>query len=445
MTLFELFGLVITLIALLGYLNHRFFRLPETIGITALALLLSMGITGYGLINPRGAEWAHHALASINFSEVVFHGILGLLLFAGSLTLRLTTMAKEKGTIFVLATVGVLISTVVVGYGVHLVTRLIGYPMDLIHCMLLGAVVSPTDPVAVIGVLRRVGMSRSMEMQIAGESLFNDGTGVVAVLTVLALMSGAQGASAHGVAALLLQQAGGGIVLGMLLGACGLLLLRGVSTNHTISIFITLALATAGYALGEHLKVSALITVIVTGLIVGNFGRTHAMSKDTQEHVFEFWELMDQLLNLILFGLLGIQVIAMQPSLFQFLLCATVVPVALLARWLSVIVPLGVMSRFRRYEDNTVAILTWGGLRGGLSVALALSLPAFPGREIVLGATYSVVIFSILVQALTLGPLVTWLRRRSARASRDVAGRRAGVLGLSVAPRRDPLVDVANT
>jgi len=164
-----------------------------------------------------------------------------------------------------------------------------------------------------------------------------------------------------------------------------------------------------------------------------------------QERVFEFWELMDQLLNLILFGLLGIQVIAMQPSVFQFLLCATAVPVALLARWLSVVVPLGVMSRFRRYDDNTVAILTWGGLRGGLSVALALSLPAFPGREIVLGSTYSVVIFSILVQALTLGPLVTYLRQRPVHASRSVAGRRAGVVGLSGAQRRDPLVDATNT
>lgn len=187
-----------------------------------------------------------------------------------------------------------------------------------------------------------------------------------------------------------------------------------------------------------------------TGRTLDNPGCRGAVSRRStsprlQEHVFEFWELMDQLLNLILFGLLGIQVIAMQPSVFQFLLCATAVPVALLARWLSVVVPLGVMSRFRRYDDDTVAILTWGGLRGGLSVALALSLPAFPGREIVLGSTYSVVIFSILVQALTLGPLVTYLRQRPVHASRSVAGRRAGVVGLSGAQRRDPLVDATNT
>ncbi len=322
MTLFELFGLVITLIAVLGYLNHRFLKWPETIGITALALVLSMGITGYGLVNPQGATWARDALASINFSEVVFHGILGVLLFAGSLTLELKTMAREKGTILVLATVGVVISTVVVGYGVYWLAALVGYPLQLVHCLLLGAVVAPTDPVAVIGILRRVGMTPSMEMQIAGESLFNDGTGVVAVITVLALMSGQHGAAPDGVALLLVRQAGGGILLGMLLGAAGLAMLRGVKGSHSICIFITLALATAGYALGEHLNVSPLITVIVTGLIVGNFGRRWAMTRETQGHVFEFWELTDQLLNLILFGLLGIQVIAMQPSWSQFLLCA---------------------------------------------------------------------------------------------------------------------------
>jgi CPA1 family monovalent cation:H+ antiporter len=412
MTLFQLFGLVLTMIAVLGYLNHRFLKLPETIGITALALLMSMGVTGYGLLNPRGGEWAHHALQSINFSEVVFHGILGLLLFAGSLTLELKSMSREKGTILVLATVGVLISTVVVGYGVYWVMLLIGYPIELIHCLLLGAVISPTDPVAVIGILRRVGMTPRMEMQIAGESLFNDGTGVVAVLTVLALISGSRSPDASGVALLLAQQALGGAALGLLLGGIGLALLRGARDSHTICIFITLALATAGYAVGEWLKVSALIAVIVAGLVVGNYGRKYAMDRETQKYVFEFWELTDQLLNLILFGLLGIQVIALQPSWFQFLVCVTVIPVALLGRWLSVLGPISVMRRFREYDDHTVAILTWGGLRGGLSFALALSLPAFEGREIVLGSTYAVVIFSILVQALTLGHVVQWLRRR---------------------------------
>jgi CPA1 family monovalent cation:H+ antiporter len=420
MTLFQLFGLVVTLIAVLGYLNHRFVKLPETIGIMALALVLTMGITGYGLVNPSGAVWARNALASINFSEVVFHGMLGLLLFAGSLTLELNSMAKEKGTILVLATVGVVISTVVVGYGVYWLTGLLGYPLQFIHCLLLGAVVSPTDPVAVIGILRRVGMTPSMEMQIAGESLFNDGTGVVAVLTVLALMTGEQGASVEGVLLLLTQQALGGVALGILLGVGGIVLLSGARTSHTICIFITLALATAGYALGEYLQVSPLITVIVTGLLVGNYGRRNAMEPDTQVTVSEFWELTDQLLNLILFGLLGIQVIAMQPSWMQFIVCASTVPVALFARWLSVAGAIGVMRRFRSYDDHTVTILTWGGLRGGLSVALALSLPQFAGREIVLGSTYAIVIFSILVQALTLGRVVRWLRARS--AARDVKG-----------------------
>ncbi|HEX4884662.1 MAG TPA: sodium:proton antiporter [Casimicrobiaceae bacterium] len=422
MTLFELFGLVLTLIAVLAYLNHRLVKLPETIGITTLALVMSMGITGYGLLEPQGAQWAHHALASVNFSEVVLHGILGLLLFAGSMTLELSSMARQKGTIFVLATVGVVVSTLVVGYGFYFVAQAVGYPLPLMDCMLLGAVVSPTDPVAVIGVLRRAGMSREMEMQIAGESLFNDGTGVVAVITVLAIIAGGQGASAGEVATLLARQAIGGAALGLVLGAVGMFLLRGAGASHAISILITLALATGGYALGEHLKVSALIAVIVTGLMVGNYGRRYAMTKSTQAHVFEFWEIADQLLNLVLFGLIGIQVIALQPTWFQFFVCALAVPVGLAARWLSVAGPLAIMARFRRYDDHTVAILTWGGLRGGLSVALALSLPAIDSWAMVVGATYAIVIFSILVQALTLGRFVAHLRGRSeARRAPDGA------------------------
>jgi CPA1 family monovalent cation:H+ antiporter len=418
MTLFQLFAFVTALVAVLGYINQRFLRLPETIGITALGLVLSMGITGYGLINPGGAEWAHQALASINFSEVLFHGVLGLLLFSGSLTLELGDMNRERGTIFVLATVGVILSTALVGGALYLIAPWIGIELSLLHCLLLGAVISPTDPVAVIGILKRVGMTRRMEMQIAGESLFNDGTGVVAVITVLALM-GFHGhgaphteASAWGVALLLAQQALGAAILGMLIGLAGFVLLRGAKDSHTVSIFITLAMAWGGYALGEALGVSALITVIVAGLITGNHGRTLAMSAHTRAHLFPFWELVDQLLNLLLFGLIGIQVIAMQPSITQFLQCAMVVPIALAARWASVATPIVVMRRFRDYDPHTVTILTWGGLRGGLSVALALSLPAMVGRDYILGATYAVVIFSILVQALTLGPLIKHLRRR---------------------------------
>lgn len=412
MSLFELFGLVIALIAALGYINHRFIRLPETIGITVVAMAMSVGITGYGFLNPEGARWAADALAGIKFSEVVFHGLLGLLLFAGSVTLEIKALAREKGTILVLATAGVLISTVVVGVAVHFVTQFFGYEMLFLHSLLLGAVISPTDPVAVIGILRRAGMTRRMEMQVAGESLFNDATGVVAVLTVLALITGANDPDAGDVLVLLARQALGGMGLGLLLGGAALLLLRGAATSHTVCIMTTLAVATGGYALGEHLGVSALIAVIVAGLLVGNLGRTHAMKPETQRHVFEFWELIDQLLNLVLFGLIGIQLIALQPSMQQFLLSAAVVPVALFARWASVALPMVVMARFRPYDPHTIVLLTWGGLRGGLSVALALSLPASIDKPFILSATYAVVIFSILVQALTLEKLVSVLGKR---------------------------------
>ena len=410
MSLFHAIGLIVTLVAIFGYLNYRLVRLPDIIGITAIGLVVSIIVAVIGTFDPEVAQWAHRAVAGINFSEVVFHGMLGMLLFAGSLHVNFGDVTREKWVILILATVGVTLSTVIVGAGFYLGAALLDLHLPFIYCLLFGALISPTDPIAVLGVLRKVGVPKSLETKIAGESLFNDGTGVVVFLTLLSVATGGHDVSASEVLRLLAQEVLGGVAVGLALGFLGFYLLKGID-SYAVEILITLALATAGYAVAESLHASAPIAVVLMGLLVGNQGKEFAMSEQTRQHLFSFWELADELLNLLLFGLIGLEVIALSLSFKHVLSGLIAIPVVLLARWASVGVPIVAMSRFRVFTPNTIKIMTWGGLRGGISVALALSLPAFSGRETIVGATYIVVIFSILVQALTMGRLVRRLSR----------------------------------
>jgi len=407
-SLFHAMGLIVTLVAIFGYLNYRVVRLPDIIGITAIGLVVSIIVAVVGTFNHDVAQWAQRAVAGIDFSEVVFHGMLGMLLFAGSLHVNLGDITREKWVILVLATVGVTLSTFIVGAGFYLAAALLDLHLPFIYCLLFGALISPTDPIAVLGILRKVGVPKSLETKIAGESLFNDGTGVVVFLTLLGVAAGGRDVAASEVLRLLAEEVLGGVAVGLALGFLGYYLLKGID-SYAVEILITLALATAGYAVAESLHASAPIAVVLMGLVVGNQGREFAMSEQTRQHLFSFWELIDELLNLLLFGLIGLEVIALSLSANQLLPGLVAIPIVLLARWISVGLPVVAMSRFRVFTPNTVRIMTWGGLRGGISVALALSLPAFAGRETIVGATYVVVIFSILVQALTMGRLVRHL------------------------------------
>jgi len=410
--LFHAIGLIVTLVALFGYFNCRVTRLPDIIGITAIGLVASIIVAVIGTYNPAVASWAQQAVAGIDFSKVVFQGMLGMLLFAGSLHVNLGDITREKWVILVLATVGVVLSTAIVGTGFYLGARLLGFELPLINSLLFGALISPTDPIAVLSILRKVGVSKTLETKIAGESLFNDGTGVVVFLTLLSVISSGHDVSTSDVLTLLAEEVIGGVVVGLVLGYLGYYLLKGID-SYAVEILITLSLATAGYAFADLLHVSAPIAVVIMGLMVGNQGKQRAMSKLTRQHLFSFWELIDELLNLLLFGLIGLEVIALSLSVNQMLPGLIAIPIVLLARWVSVGVPVMAMSRFRVFTPNTIKIMTWGGLRGGISVALALSLPQMPGRETIVAATYGVVIFSILVQALTMGQLV----RRSNRGA----------------------------
>ncbi|WKB54454.1 cation:proton antiporter [Eleftheria terrae] len=417
MTLFEVSGAVLTAVAIFGYINHRFIRLPDTLGTTVVGLVASLVLLLFGF-SGSGVRQAQALIQHIDFSEVVFHGLLGLLLFAGSLHVNFSELKTRLLPIFLLATLGVVSSTLVVGYGLHYGLLLAGQPIPLLHCLVFGALISPTDPIAVLGILKKAGAPKNVELKITGESLFNDGTAVVAFLLLLGLASGKGAPTVGGTMLLLVKEVAGGIGLGLLLGWGVVRLLRDVD-SYLVEILTTLAAAIGGYGLAEALHVSAPLTVVVAGLMVGNKGATRAMSEATREHLFSFWTLLDEILNLVLFGLIGIMILALSFGLENIVAAAIAIPVVLIARWLSVVVSLGLSRVERGSEPHAVKVLTWGGLRGGISIALALSLPQLEGRPMLITASYAVVLFSLLVQAPTLGPLIERLRREDA-----VPGRR---------------------
>ena len=408
MSAFQVVSVVVCLVAVFGYLNHRLVRLPDAIGITAIGVVVSIGAVVLARFDATVATEMRLAVARIDFPEILLHGVLGLLLFAGSLHIDIRDVAREKWLILSLATFGVVASTVLVGAGFFWVTHALGLAIPWLECLLFGALISPTDPVAVLAVLKRVGLPKSLETRIAGESLFNDGTGVVVFLTLLALAGGGGGGgevSVGSTAILFATEVIGGTLFGIAAGYLGYLMLRGVD-SYPVEILITLALATAGYAAAEALHVSAPIAVVLMGLIVGNRGRKDAMSDETLTRLFGFWEVLDELMNLLLFGFIGLEMMTLSFSLDQLVVAVAGIAIVLAARLASVAAPILVTPRLHAFRRAAIAIMTWGGLRGGISIALALSLPQFAGREVVISTAYAVVIFSILVQATSLQAVI---------------------------------------
>lgn len=409
MSLFELIGLLITATAVLGTVNHRYIKLPDTVGITAMGLLVTLLLTIVGRFVPGAVGWAASFADRLDVTEIVFHGLLSILLFAGSLHISISDLAKQRVPVLVLSTVGVVLSTVIVGVGTHWILSAIGVPIAWKYCLLFGALISPTDPIAVIGVLRTAGAPKTLETAIAGESLFNDGTGVVAYLVLLGIVTGSAEPTVADVSVLLARQVLGGVISGLAIGYLGFFMLKSVD-SYPVEILITLALATGGYAFAERLHVSAPLAVVAMGLVIGNDGARNAMSRKTRENLFSFWEVIDQVLNLVLFGLIGIRLLSLDAGKVSWTAAAALLPLVVFARFASVGVPVSLMRPWLADTPHTVKLMTWGGLRGAISVALALSLPEFPGREIFITATYAVVLFSLLVQAPTLGPLLRILK-----------------------------------
>ena len=414
MSALELVGLVATAVAVFGYLNHRFVRLPETLGITAMGLVATLLLDIVGTRVPALSQWAQDVSARVDFTELVFHGLLGVLLFAGSLHINISDLARQKIPVLVLSTVGVVLSTALVGVLGWALFSLAGAPVPLAWCLVFGALISPTDPIAVLAILKTVGAPKALEMDIAGESLFNDGTGVVAFVVLVGIAGGGAHPSAAGIAGLLALEVLGALAVGLAVGYAAFFLLKGVD-SYPVEIIITLALPTAGYALAERLHVSAPLAVVVMGLVIGNHGAKSAMSERTRQNLFSFWDLIDEVLNLLLFGLIGLKLLAVSEVQTPWWLAACMVPVVLFARFASVGLPAVALRPWLAHRTpHAVKVLTWGGVRGGISVALALSLPAFEGRELFVMATFCVVLFSLLVQ----GPTVGLLMRRLGLAQR---------------------------
>jgi len=408
MTPFQIIAVLLTFVAIGGYINHKYMRLPETIGHMAFALLLSLGAILFYKLGLYDIAPVKAIIGGINFSQVLLHGMLSFLLFAGALQIRFSDL-KEVGTpVAVLATAGVVIATLVTGTFVWMGAQWIGINFSYIYALLFGALISPTDPIAVLAILKDSGMSKKLYAKIGTESLFNDGVGVVIFLTILSIATGEQKMDAQNVSVLLAQNGLGGLALGLLLGWMTDNLLQRLD-DYKLEVLLTLALVTGGYALAEFMHVSAPICMVAAGLLVGNKGLKNRNSDNKM--IYLFWELLDEILNGVLFILIGFEVIVITIGWQHVQLGTLAIAAVLLGRFISVSLPIGLMSLQQKFERGTIPILVWGGLRGGLSIAMALSLPEGAEKSIILPVTYIVVLFSVLVQGLTFQRVLSFLKK----------------------------------
>jgi CPA1 family monovalent cation:H+ antiporter len=406
MGLFEIIAILLTISAVFSFINYRFVKLPTTIGLMLIALIFSLFLIMAGKFIPGSNQWAVDLLLEVDFDETLLHGMLSFLLFAGALHVNLGDLRQQYRVVGGLATAGVVLSTFVVGGLSWLMLNLLGLHLSFIGCLLFGALISPTDPIAVLGILKNINTPKSLETKIAGESLFNDGVGVVLFLALLNIATpGHPEMGAAEIGLLFVQEAVGGAALGLTAGLLTYWLLKNVD-NYQVEVLITLALVIGGYALAEGLHLSAPIAIVVAGLLIGNHGRSFAMTEKTREHLDGFWELVDEILNAVLFVLIGLEVMVLNATGLELFAGLLAVPIVLFARLVSVAIPITMLRFFRTFSPHVVKILTWGGLRGGISVALALSLPAGQERHVILTITYAVVVFSIVVQGLTIGRVV---------------------------------------
>jgi len=412
MSIINTIAILVSLAAIFSYINYRFLKIPSTIGLLVIALLMSLGIVILGKFGLPIADHAKTFLKEIDFNEALMQGMLSALLFAGALHVHLEELVKQKWVVAILASVGVIASTFMVGFASYGIFGLLGLDIPLIYCLLFGSLISPTDPIAVLGILKTVGAPKSLETKIAGESLFNDGVAVVVFLVLLSFAGGGEGhggehatLDAMGIAMLFGQEAIGGTIFGLIIGYITFRMLASID-NYQVEVLLTLGLVLGGYALASAIHVSGPIAIVVAGLMIGNKGRKYAMSDKTREHLDNFWELIDEILNAMLFVLIGLEVLVLTFNTQYLIAGAIMIPVVLLIRFISVGVPVSLLKLRQSFSPKIVRILTWGGLRGGISIALVLTLPAGHEREALLVITYVIVIFSILVQGLTVGKLV---------------------------------------
>ena len=421
---FDIAAILVVASALLGWFNHHFIKLPHVIGLTVMGALTAIGLMIANAFIPAITlgDWVADILRQLNFTETLLQGMLSFLLFAGALHVDLDRLKVAWLPVLLLSTVGVIVSTVLVGLAMWGVGLLLALPVAPIWYFVFGALIAPTDPVSVLGVLREENVPQSLQSAVAGESLFNDGVGIVVFIILLgAAISGTEFSLAEG-ARLFAIEAGGGILVGLAAGYVGYRALAGMD-EYALEVLVTLAIVMGGYALCIYLHVSGPLAMAVAGLLVGNQGVTYAMSDVTRDYVIKFWELVDELLNSVLFLLIGLEMIVLVVGFEEAILALAAIPLTLAARAISIIVSTRTIPAARLQDKGAGPVLWWGGLRGGISIALALSLPPGETRDLILAATFAAVLFSVLVQRATLGRLIEKLKEdRAPAVEREARG-----------------------
>lgn len=406
MELYYSFSALIVLSAIFSYLNSRFLKLPPSIGVMVIALMVSLGLIATDSIFPRTFIGISTLIASVDLTEILMGAMLNFLLFAGAIHLHLEDLREQRLPVIIFSTVSVVISTFVIGFLIYYILPLMGIGIPLIQCLVFGALISPTDPIAVLGILKQAGVPKSLETKIAGESLFNDGMAVVVFILMLALARGEEvNTSFAGIAGLFVKEALGGILLGLLLGFLGSKMMYRVD-GYNVHVLITLAIVMGGHLAAQALHMSGPLAMVAAGLVVGNYGKNPGAVSDTErDYIDKFWELIDEILNAILFLIIGFELLLI-PDMKQYGWAGLVaIVVVLSARFISIYIPVKLIPFKTRFGKKSITILVWGGLRGGVSIALALSIDQHLNKDLLLAITYFVVLFSIIVQGLTVSKL----------------------------------------
>ncbi|HYW97200.1 MAG TPA: sodium:proton antiporter [Bacteroidales bacterium] len=401
MNLYDAFSILIVITALFAYINHKFVKLHSSIGIMLIAFVFSLLLTLLGKFVPDLLKDISGLIGKFNFSELLLGSMLSFMLFAGAIHIEMEELRKERLSVILFSTIGVILSTFIVGTSIYLLLPLFGVQIAFLHCLLFGVVISPTDPIAVLSIIQETNIPRSTELKISGESLFNDGVAVVIFVTIHHVAQDPQSVTFLNVSGLFLREALGGLALGLLVGYGGFLLMKSID-NYKVEILITLAIVMGGYMLASKLQVSGPLAMVAAGIFIGNRGKRLAMSETTRENISKFWELIDDILNAILFLLIGLELLVIEFIHNYILIGAITIVMVLLTRFISIWLPSQIVKLSGKINFRTILILTWGGLRGGISVALALSLKPEMDRDIWVSLTYFVVAFSIIVQGLSI-------------------------------------------
>lgn len=404
---------LLVLAALSSWLNNRFLHLPSSIGMMLLGLGLGLGIQITGIFSPEFEQWTVGILAKINFSKILLDFMLSFILFAGALHIDLDKLKDYRVAIFTFATLGVVLCAFFIASSLFLILKMNSLQIPYLHCLLFGALISPTDPIAVLGIVRESALPEKLEIKITGESLFNDGVGIVLFITLSEIAHrGLENTSIQDTVKLLVTETGGGVLFGLLLGYAGYLLIRSINYYQT-EVLITLAMVCGGYAFALFMHFSGPLTMALAGLIIGNKAREWAMSKVTIDYTNKFWEMVDDILNTFLFLLIGLELILIKPH-WQYLTLGVIIFIVLLgARYLSLFLPTIILGLKQTFEKNALIILTWGGLRGGISIALALSLPPETNRDFFVPLTYIIVLCSITFQGLSIRKVIKFFKQKN--------------------------------